>query len=395
LAAAPIITRLYSPEDFGVFAVFGALLAIVTVVVCLRYELAIVLPADRPTAIAVLKLSCYAAIAVAALVTLVIAIFGTGIARLTEITDYRSVLAYIPVALILAGLYRAASYWTIREQGFGYLSASKLSQSVPQTATQLIFGYLAFGPMGLVIGDIVGKLGGNAMIWRGVSESIPANERKTDAISLKTAAGQYRRFPLISSWSAVINEVGSAVPTLLLASFFGPAIAGGYALVRRVIAIPMDLIGQSVVSVFVGEASRIHRDKQGNLRVTYLRYLRTLFLIGLGPAIALFVFGQSLFVFIFGSEWAAAGQYAQILSVGFLFRFAVSPLGQILTILERQDIQLQWDMARTILLIAAMTIPYILGFNVTYALAAYTFVLVVLQGAYVGIALTMIGREQP
>ena len=42
--SSPIITRLYSPEDFGIFALFSAVLGIVAVVGALRYELAIPLP---------------------------------------------------------------------------------------------------------------------------------------------------------------------------------------------------------------------------------------------------------------------------------------------------------------------------------------------------------------
>lgn len=42
--ASPVLTRLYTPEDFGVLAVYASLLCVLSTVATLRYELAIPLP---------------------------------------------------------------------------------------------------------------------------------------------------------------------------------------------------------------------------------------------------------------------------------------------------------------------------------------------------------------
>jgi O-antigen/teichoic acid export membrane protein len=395
LAASPFLTRIYSPEDFGVFAVFGAFLAISTVVACLRYELAIVLPTDNRSAIAVLKLSCYSALLVTVMVGLGVATFGADLAALTEITAHRWLLALLPVALLLAGLNRAGSYWMIRKQAFGYLSASKLTQSVPQTIVQLILGYLVLGPLGLVLGDIIGKVTGTATLWYGLAKQMIPRQSRISRQELHQAARRYRRFPQVSSWSAVINEVGSMAPTLLLAGFFGPGTAGGYALVRRVFQVPMDLIGQSITSLFVGDVSRICREGEVGLRSTFLRYLTGLFVLGAGPAAVLFFFGEVIFIWAFGADWGEAGRYAEILSVGFLFRFAISPLGQILSLLEMQSLQLIWDAARASVLISAIVVPYLLGLSAGDALVAYIIALITMQSVYVGLALWGINRVAP
>jgi O-antigen/teichoic acid export membrane protein len=52
VASAPLLTRLYTPADFGVLAVYGSIVSLVAVVAALRYEFAIALPGhDKAVAV--------------------------------------------------------------------------------------------------------------------------------------------------------------------------------------------------------------------------------------------------------------------------------------------------------------------------------------------------------
>lgn len=42
--SSPLLTRLYGPEAFGIIAIFTAITGIISVMACLRYEQAIMLP---------------------------------------------------------------------------------------------------------------------------------------------------------------------------------------------------------------------------------------------------------------------------------------------------------------------------------------------------------------
>jgi O-antigen/teichoic acid export membrane protein len=52
---------------------------------------------------------------------------------------------------------------------------------------------------------------------------------------------------------------------------------------------------------------------------------------------------------VFGPEWAEAGRFAQLMAVAYLAGFAVTPVSQTLFILERQVLQLAWDVTRLVL----------------------------------------------
>lgn len=44
ILVAPIVTRLFAPEAFGIAALFASIAGVISVVACLRYELSIMLP---------------------------------------------------------------------------------------------------------------------------------------------------------------------------------------------------------------------------------------------------------------------------------------------------------------------------------------------------------------
>jgi O-antigen/teichoic acid export membrane protein len=56
IAISPILTRIYTPEDFGVFALYMAIAAIISVVSTGRYEMAIMLPKRNEDVNAIVKL---------------------------------------------------------------------------------------------------------------------------------------------------------------------------------------------------------------------------------------------------------------------------------------------------------------------------------------------------
>ena len=51
ILVSPILTRIYSPDDYGVFGVYASIVGIVGVIITLKFEAAILLPKDNGKAI--------------------------------------------------------------------------------------------------------------------------------------------------------------------------------------------------------------------------------------------------------------------------------------------------------------------------------------------------------
>lgn len=392
LLALPVLSRIYTPADFGLFAVYMSLLSLATVVVCFRYELAIVLPKKERSAYQVFRLAILASCVSSLVFGSILYLSNTWLTNKYELKDASYILWVLPPSLFITGLMAAVTSWNNRNRSYRLLAVSKLAQSLPQTGTQLLLGFAAWGPLGLIAGEILGKASGFLVQWRGGAVGSTAYSRRVSFYQLKKMAAIYRRFPLVSSWSSILNQLGVVAPAIFLAAHFGPEIAGFYAMADRVLAIPMDLVGRSIQSLYIGEASKVLRQSPEKLRSLFITFASRMFLLGLIPVLLVLAFGEWALVELLGAKWQLTGEFAKILCISFLFRFAVSPLSQTLNFIQRQDIQLVWDAGRLIAIMGAFFAVVSWQLPPTTALISYAAVVVISQISYAAITINQLGR---
>jgi O-antigen/teichoic acid export membrane protein len=194
---------------------------------------------------------------------------------------------------------------------------------------------------------------------------------------MQKAAIRYAKFPLLSTGSTLINIAGYAVPTLLIAAWYGPTVAGWLALAERVTWAPFVLIGLAVTQVFGATAAKLARTNPTALPSFFARTAGMLVVPGLIPSLLLGVAGPSLFSSLFGSEWEEAGEYARMLAVASVFPFIAGGLTQTLNILERQSLQLAWDALRMLITCGVMYGVYLAQCSARCAILAYVLSLLI------------------
>ncbi len=341
LASAPVLTRLYEPQAFGAWALFLAITGVTGVIACLGYQLAIVVAEDDDAGAALLWASSALAILSGAVVLLVCGLLPGSV---LERFGGEEIAAYAPLAAFatsLWGVYNALNYWFTRTSRFGVLATTRVTSSVVTAAAQIGGGLLgAANPTMLVAGSLTGTLANTlALGTRAV-----AVDRRTLARSLRLTriAEQVRRhwrFPAFTLWSELMIAVSWQVPALALGAYFTSTIVGYYALAFRVLALPMNLIGVAIGQVFYRRAA-IARDA-GGLDGVVRGVFSVLVNVGLVPFVVLAIAGRDIFEVAFGSPWAEAGVYAQILSIFTLVWFISTPLATLFLVLNRQG-RLAW-----------------------------------------------------
>lgn len=356
ILAAPLLTRLYGPESFGYLGVYMAVLAVLVTVASLRYQVAIPLPERSEGAMNLVALSLAVLLAVTALVALLLALFGPVFARLLGAEGLAPYWWLLPLGLLGAGVYQVLNYWSIRTEAFGALARTKLTQALGTVAAQLGLGLVTGGAFGLLAGDALGRAAGSGTLLRLARARPDWQWRQVSRRSLAEIARRYRRFPLLSSGSALLNSLGLQLALLLATILYTPVVTGHFALTQRIVGVPMTLIGTAVSQVYLAEAAKQRRRQREGLKRLYLKSSLRLFLVGLAPITLLALAGPPLFAFVFGSEWLEAGRYARILAPMFLAQFVVVPLSQTLNVLERQGLQLGWDTARLLLVLGAFVL---------------------------------------
>lgn len=351
ILASPVLTRLYTPEDFGTLAVYAAILGVVVVTASLRYELAIPLPKEHSLAASILIGSLALTGAISLITAVAIWLFGHLILQLTNTPLLLPYLWLIPISVLLTGSYQVFSHWASRNGQFTLIAYTKSLQGGVLVSVQLLGGLFGWGPLGLIAGVISGVGAGlGVLIRRRTPVSVTSGSR-----GVLTALGQYRKFPLYNLWGALMNVAGLQAAPLLLASFFAPAVAGYYALTLRVLSLPVALVGQAVGQVFYPTVAKMIHDRESS-RSLVLKTATSLLTISLPVFLIVALLGPELFRFVFGPAWDDAGVYAQLLAPWLLLSFVSSPLSTFVLAKEKQQQAFLITLYETGLRIAAIVV---------------------------------------
>ena len=369
LLSMPLLTRLYSPGDFGLLAVFVALVSILSVVSSLRFEMAIPLPSDEETATDLLALSLLILTGLSLFAGIGVWTLGDDLAALMQAPALATYLWLLPFGIFGAGAFQVLGFWAIRKKTYKSFAVGKLNQSVVQATSQVGLGMVAFGPLGLLLGDVLGRTGGSISLAAKLFGTTAAREWRGSLAGLKNAAKRYWRFPLFSSPSSIINAASAQMPTLFIAVQYGAGAAGAFALAQKVIKGPAQAIIQSISQVFLGEASRLAHDGSGSLDAYYHKIVKASFALSLVPCLVLASFAPLIITTIFGDAWQEAGAFARIIAIVLIAEITISSTSQITSITQSQHLQLVGDVVRLILTGLALVYTWHSGLS---AVGGYT-----------------------
>lgn len=266
-----------------------------------------------------------------------------------------------PLGQLGGGVVSAFTNWAIRTKTFSAIAAMRLTQSVALVATQVGLGAIGLGAPGLLVGDVVGRASGSSRLGRAAWRTHAQAFRRVSWAGIRTAARRYRQFPIFSSWSALLSALAMQAPILALVALYGTQVGGRYALADRVGSVPLALVAGAVGQVFIAESARLARDQPAALRSLFGRTTRSLARTAIGPAAVLAVSAPVLAGAVFGADWGEAGLFVAILAPMYYLTFVMSATGDILYVLERQDLHLAREVLRFGFLGGAIPLAALIG----------------------------------
>ncbi|WP_194439043.1 lipopolysaccharide biosynthesis protein [Vibrio fluminensis] len=322
---SPLLTRLYSPEDFGLLAIYSSVLSIGILLASLRYDVAIPLPEEDDEAVSIVALSLIIVLTVSILAFFVVFFWGKDIAELLQFPELERYILLLPIGLLIAGAYNVLTQWNVRQKKFGLIASTKLRQAVVTIAIQL----MAFKWNGLAL--ILSQISSNSA---GVTRLSRPNFQGICFDKILNVAMRYRRFPKYSAPAGLARVAGVELPALLLAASFNPAAAGLYALTNRVLGVPANVLGSAVSQVFTSNAAEAYRS--GKLGDLVRKLYSQMSVIGLPFMLILMLIGPDLFGFIFGETWRQSGEFARWMAPWLYLVFVSSPITTVTAIMEKQ-----------------------------------------------------------
>lgn len=341
LLAAPLLARLYSPESFGEFGLYVAVTSILGAIANLKYDHAVLLAKNAVAAFHMFVICVVSSATMAILLSLVIILAPETMFGSRWFSVNRSHALLLPISFLLASLTLALTSILFRGEQFGNVAKVRVSQAALTTVLSILFGY--WMPTGtLLIGSaIVGQCFGVALLFlmRDSNQIFFTSLRLSLLVSL---IKRYRRFPVFTAPSDLLNALGTNLPLLFIGSIYGVATAGAYTLAQRTLGSPLMLIGSAFSDAYRQSAAKSFAEDGSYWRVS-VRTFRTLGSIAILPVLICAVYSPMLFTIVFGNEWALTGDIVQILVWVYFFRFVVSPLSYNFYLANRhsEDLMLQ------------------------------------------------------
>ncbi len=354
---SPILSRLFTPEEFGVLGIYLGIVNILVVLANGRYSVAIMLPEDRINGERLTYLSLYLSLAFSMLLFLFVAFFRNAAGNLLGAPEIIPFLWLVPVSVFLRSGILTLEYWRNRNKQFTQTAKATVWQQGGTAAPRLLFGVLKYGNTGLIISNVLGALVGFlSIIYRPGFSFSGKKFLKEEKLKARYLLKRYRKFPRYVMPSNLMNTASLQLPIILLTKFFSTHIAGLYSMAHRMLLLPMSVVGKSFAQVFYQRGAELKNDRRA-LSTFAFKTFKRLLLVGVFPISIIAVFGDYIFSFVFGKDWLMAGVYAQLLSIWVFFNFLSSPLSQLLSILEKQE----KGLVVNAMLLMVRTIPLAIG----------------------------------
>lgn len=359
IAVSPILTRIYTPEDFGLFALYMSIVTIASIIITGRYELAIVLPEKKEDALNICALSISLTVLFSLITFILVLLFNDYITRILGAPEISKWLYLIPVSLLLTGIYQTLNYWSNRNKRYKRIMLNRIVQASSTATMNIGIGIIARSK-GLILSSVIGQ---GIVCLAMVADIIRKKEMNLKEISyvhMKMQAIRYNRLPKYSVLAHGTESTSTNIPHILLSNFFGAAAVGYFSLARRMIVIPISIISGAVGDVFLQRASREY-NLNGRCDKLFIKTLLLLSAIGFPPFLLLFLSAPDLFAFIFGEQWRMAGILTQIMTFPFFLQFVVSPLSHMFTIAEKQSLELILQGVMLIIIVVSIIIGFCLN----------------------------------
>lgn len=348
LASIPILTRLYSPEDYGVLAIYTSIVAVLVPILTLRYVTAIPLPKTDAMAFNLFMLCAKLILVGTLLISLVLGFFGETVLGWFSMQKFAHLWWLIAIGVMGTATYELFSLWATRKKDYKIIAKTQFTQSLTGNAAKIGFGLLSLKPLGLVIGQLIAQSGGVGSLFKNAYHDFKKLYPSLSTKKQRFVAKYYQDFPWFRLPSQFLMVLSTQAPVLMMSALFSTEPVGQFGLATMALSMPVSLIGQAVASAYYAEVAAIGRSNYKKIKRITWNVQRKLMLIGGPPVIMLALLAPWLFSIVFGEEWLTAGEYARILAPYILLMLISTPLVQVLNVVGSQFVFLFINISRVI-----------------------------------------------
>ena len=334
IAISPILSRLYTPEDFGLFALFMSVASIGSVIATARYELAIMLPKKDSDAINVVALSIIISVIMTIFSFLVVLIFNDQIVNLLGNNEISNWLYLIPVSILLTGTYRSFDYWCNRKKEYKTLSMNRVVKSGSSSMLNIGFAFNGSGGGGLISANLITQGISTFLLSKIIWKRDFTLLKYINKAKIIAMTKVHKKLPFFNLPNALLDIMRMSGIDIFISRFFSTAILGQYSLAWRTVLTPMNILGSSISQVLFQKIASTDRSKLNGL---IKKFILRASLVSAPIFIFIYLFAEDLFSFVFGKNWVLAGEAASVLTPWLFLNFISSPLSMVYIVVNKQE----------------------------------------------------------
>jgi O-antigen/teichoic acid export membrane protein len=356
---SPILSRIYLPEDFGEQSLFVSTYTVLTILACLRYDVAIMLPKHESEARQLFVSTISFSFIFSLVILLVIGIFHSQILNIFNLPGTAYWLYLVPISIFLKNFIQSSIYYQNRKKNFKTVAKSKVFQTLSTSFVTLGAGLLwSPGSIGLIGGKISGLLQ-NFSYFSIIQFKELARQENYSLKRIKALLIRYKYFPYFSVANGFLNLLSIQIPTFLLISLYDSSIAGYYAFSYRIILTPVSLIAQSIKEVYFQKITEFKNEGKPLHPILVKSYLN-LIKVSIIPFLIAFIFAPEVFNIIFGKQWQISGEYARAVMPWLFLVFINTPMSTLPSVLNKQNVLLVYNILLLVFRFLSLYLGYII-----------------------------------
>lgn len=344
------LRQFFTPEEFGVFAVYYSIVSVLAILANFRYASTVVIPEKDNDGLNLLAGSILLSLIFSIVVFLIFVFFSKPLIIYFEFPSaLNKWIMLIPISIFLVSSHMSFSYWLTRKKKFKGLAINKVSRRSSEGISQFLFG-LNKTNGGLVIGTLIGDIFNFFTYLFQVKKSL-SNKEPISLERIKKQLKRYIDFPKYSLVPGFLDTFSLVLPVFIITSLYSEKITGQYDLTVKILSVPLALVSLAISQVLIQKISELKNQKKKivpTIKNTFLG-LSALSIIGV---LVFYIWGETIFTFAFGDEWKLAGTLSEILVITYGIRFIVSPLTATFIALEKVKISSIWQVCYFLIILS-------------------------------------------
>lgn len=355
---SPIITRIYTPDQYGVFAIFSSIMVNISMLGSFKYNEAIILAPTLTERNKVASLSGLLVLAISMVSAIGLIFFSSDLADFLNEPRLLNFVYFIPLGVALMGVIEILLSLNVWSKRFFQNGLAGFFTNISSRVFTILCG-LFLNPLavGLIAGDLIGKLSGSLSIIytsRTSLKNFYYQIRSTTLRSMIEMARTYKYFPLYILPTSIITTLSNHLPIYFFQAKFSSAIVGAYALATSLLEIVNRLMPYSIAGVFFSKAAELKNQSSDQLAKATYKVFRVVAIISLFIFLVSSVTSRYVFPFIFGESWQLAGIFAGILSVSYATNFINVSLIEIYKVISKQRLLLNTTIISVLIRVLAL-----------------------------------------